>query len=104
MKRRKFIKISTVASACAAAPFNILKAGPSPSSKLNIAVIGVGNQGASNAQALSKTNNIVAFCDVHESWHKKAIKKHRNLHQVKLWKDYRVMFDEIGKDIDAVPI
>lgn len=104
MKRRKFIKISTVASACVAAPFNILKAGPSPNSKLNIAVIGVGNQGAGNAQALSKTDNIVAFCDVHESWHKKAIERYKDLHQVKLWNDYRVMFDKIGKDIDAVCI
>lgn len=104
MKRRKFIKISTVASACAVAPFNILKAGPSPNNKLNIAVIGVGNQGANNAQALSKTDNIIAFCDVHESWHKRAIKRHPDLYHVKLWKDYRVMFDKIGKDIDAVCI
>jgi len=104
MKRRKFIKISTVASACAIAPFNILKAGPSPNEKLNIAVIGVGGQGAGNAQALSKTDNIVAFCDVHESWHKRAISRYKDLQNVKLWKDYRVMFDKIGKDIDAVCI
>jgi len=104
MKRRSFLKTTLALSASGSAPFNILKAGPSPNSKLNIAVIGVGKQGTSNARSFQKTDNIVAFCDVHESWHKKQIKKHKSLHGVKLWKDYRVMFDKIGKEIDAVCI
>jgi len=37
IKRRDFLKGTLAASAIGAAPFNILKAGPSPNSKLNIA-------------------------------------------------------------------
>ena len=102
MNRRQFVKSSVVASASLLAPFNILPAGASPNSKLNIAVIGVGGQGADNARMLAETDNIVAFCDVNEPWHRAAIKKHEMLREVKLWTDYRVMFDEIGKTIDAV--
>lgn len=104
LRRRSFLKTTLAATAFGTAPFNILKAGPSPNSKLNIAVIGVGGQGADNARCLVETDNVIAFCDVHESWHKNAIKKHQILHDVKLWKDYRVMFDKIGKEIDAVCI
>ncbi len=102
MKRRSFLKTTLASTAFGAAPFNILKAGPSPNSKLNIAVIGVGKQGTANARSLSSTDNIVALCDVHEGWHKEQIKDVKNLQGIKLWKDYRVMFDKIGKEIDAV--
>ena len=74
MKRRNFIKKTVLASALAPATFNILKAGPTPNRKLNIAVIGVGGQGAGNALSLQRTDNIVALCDVHESWCQKNIK------------------------------
>ncbi len=104
IERRSFLKTTLAATAFGAAPFNILKAGPSPNSKLNIAVIGVGGQGAANARSLLKSDNIIALCDCHESWHKRAIKNHKPLHDIKLWKDYRVMFDKIGKEIDAVCI
>ena len=104
IKRRSFLKATLATSALGVAPFNILKAGPSPNSKLNIAVIGVGRMGADNARQLAGKDNVIALCDVHESWHKKAIKSHEVLHDIKLWKDYRVMFDKIGKEIDAVCI
>lgn len=102
MKRRDFVRAALGATALGTAPFNIVKAGPSPNSKLNIAAIGVGRQGSDNARTLSRHDNIIALCDVHESWHKRAIGRHKVLHKVKLWKDYRVMFDKIGKEIDAV--
>ena len=37
-----------------------------------------------------------------EAWHKKRVARFKNLHKVKLWKDYRVMYDKIGKEIDAI--
>jgi predicted dehydrogenase len=101
IKRRNFLK-GTLAAAVA--PFNILKAGPSPNSKLNIACIGVGRQGSNNAEYLAESENVIALCDVDEAWHKQAIADEPILHNIKLWKDYRVMFDKIGKDIDAVMI
>lgn len=102
IKRRDFLKGALAGSTLLAAPFNILKAGPSPNSKLNIACIGVGLQGSGNADYLTRSNNVIALCDVDKAWHRKAIASKKSLHNIKLWKDYRVMFDKIGKDIDAV--
>src|SRR5210317_1901927 len=102
IRRRDFLKGALAGSTMVAAPFNILKAGPSPNSKLNIACIGVGMQGSGNAEYLARKNNVIALCDVDKAWHRKAIAGKKNLHGIKLWTDYRVMFDKIGKDIDAV--
>ena len=102
LNRRGFLKSALAASAVWAAPFNILKAGASPNSKLNIACIGVGMQGSGNAEYLAGTDNVIALCDVDEAWHKKQIANRPRLHAIKLWTDYRVMFDKIGKEIDAV--
>ena len=104
IERRSFLKGMLAASAVGVAPFNILKAGPSPNGKLNIACVGVGGRGGAVAGAMAATDNVVALCDVHESWHKRAIKNQTRLHGIKLWKDYRVMFDKMDKDIDAVMI
>ncbi|MHC5056017.1 MAG: Gfo/Idh/MocA family protein [Planctomycetota bacterium] len=101
LTRRGFMKGAISVGALTILPERVW-AGPSPNGKLNIAVIGVGRQGSDNARALSQTDNIIALCDCHESWHKKAIRRHKVLHGVKLWKDYRRMFDRIGEEIDAV--
>ncbi|MBM4029226.1 MAG: gfo/Idh/MocA family oxidoreductase, partial [Planctomycetes bacterium] len=104
LNRRGFLKSALAASAVGVAPFNILQAGASPNSKLNIACIGVGMQGSSNAEHLAGTDNVIALCDVDEAWHKKQIANKPTLQGIKLWTDYRVMFDKIGKEIDAVLI
>ncbi len=102
--RRQFLKTSLAASAVVAAPFNILAAGPSPNSKLNIACIGVGGMGGGDASALAKHDNVIALCDVDEAWHKKSVAERKELHGIKLWTDYREMFDKIGDEIDAVSV
>jgi predicted dehydrogenase len=102
IKRRSFLKATLATTAFGAAPFSILPAGPSPNSKLNIACIGVGGQGSGDASYLARADNVIALCDPDEARHKKCIAGKKNLHAVKLWKDYRVMFDKIGKEIDAV--
>jgi predicted dehydrogenase len=104
LNRRTFLKGTLAASATAVTPFNILRAGPSPNSKLNIACIGVGRRGAQVAAGMAGPDNIVALCDVHESWHRTAIAGQAKLQGIKLWQDYRVMFDKIGKQIDAVMV
>ncbi len=104
IKRRDFLKGALTASAIGVAPFNILKAGPSPNSKLNIACIGVGSQGSGNADSLTRSNNVIALCDVDQAWHGQEIAGKKSLQGIKLWTDYRVMFNKIGKDIDAVLI
>lgn len=69
-----------------------------PSDKLNIACVGIGGMGHSNINNMA-TENLVAFCDV--DW-KYAAPVFNQYPQAKRFKDYRVMLDEMGKDIDAV--
>jgi len=74
-----------------------------PSDKLNIAGIGIGGRGRSDLRNMEK-ENIVALCDV--QWGKDA--KHDNAlvfaayPKAKKYWDWRVMYDEIGKSIDAI--
>lgn len=71
-----------------------------PSDKLNIAGIGVGGMGRRNLSNM-KTENIVALCDV--DW-KYAQKTFDDYPKAKRFKDWRQMFDQIGKEIDAVMV
>ena len=71
-----------------------------PSDKLNIAAIGVGGMGHSNLNNI-KGQNIVALCDVDWGYAKNAFKDYS---KAKKYKDWRRMYDEMGKDIDAVVI
>lgn len=70
-----------------------------PSSKVNIAGVGVGGQGFTNLKAL-QSQNIVALCDVDHGYANKAFKKFPGAAR---YKDYRVMLEK-QKDIDAVLI
>jgi predicted dehydrogenase len=69
-------------------------------SKLNIAGIGVGGQGRGNLEAFhSLGNNLVALCDVDVERAGNLYKKHPG---AKRFDDFRRMFDEMSKEIDAV--
>jgi len=100
LKRRTFLKAALAATA---AP-TVLRAGAPPSRQLNVACVGVGRMGSADAHTISQLENVVALCDVDQAWHKQQAAKFDCLKGVKLWTDYRVMFDKIGKDIDAVHI
>ncbi|MGB8489591.1 MAG: Gfo/Idh/MocA family oxidoreductase [Bacteroidales bacterium] len=70
-----------------------------PSDKLNIAVVGIGGMGNSNLKAVSPTENIVALCDVDWGFAKAVFDANPN---AKRYWDWRKMYDEMGKSIDAV--
>ncbi|MDR3308617.1 MAG: Gfo/Idh/MocA family oxidoreductase, partial [Tannerella sp.] len=70
-----------------------------PSDKLNIAGVGIGGMGSGNLGAVEKTENIVALCDVDWKYSKHVFDR---LSGAKKYKDFRLMYDELGKDIDAV--
>jgi hypothetical protein len=70
-----------------------------PSDKLNIAVVGIGGMGNSNLKAVAPTENIVALCDVDWGYAKKVFQANPN---AKAYWDWRKMYDEMGKSIDAV--
>lgn len=103
LNRRKFIRnFAATAATISIVPRHIL-GGPNfkpPSEKLNIAAIGAGGRAAGDIEAVS-SENIVALCDV--DWRRAggAFNKYPN---AKKYKDYRIMLDEMDKDIDAVVV
>lgn len=102
MKRREFLKRSAIVSIFAIAPSTIFSAagGRSPNERLNIACIGVGGRGGANIDGISK-ENIVALCDVDTTRAEAALKRFPS---AKFYQDFRKMFDEMEKNIDAVVV
>ena len=72
-----------------------------PSDKLNIAGIGIGGVGATNIRNVASSENIVALCDVDWGYSKRIFDAYPAAK--KFW-DFRKMYDEMGKSIDAVII
>jgi predicted dehydrogenase len=71
-----------------------------PSEKLNIAGIGVGGQGRGDLDAVS-SQNIVALCDVDT---RRAGGTFQRFPQAKVYRDFRKMFDDMEKQMDAVVV
>lgn len=72
----------------------------SPNEKLNIACIGVGGRGASNVKGVAG-ETLVAFCDCDD---KRAAEIYRQYPHVRRYRDFRRLFDEMEKEIDAVVV
>jgi predicted dehydrogenase len=71
-----------------------------PSDKLNVACIGIGGRGGASVDAVSG-ENLVALCDVDQRHAGDCFKRHP---QAKPYRDFRKMFDEMEKGIDAVTV
>ncbi|MGD0537390.1 MAG: Gfo/Idh/MocA family oxidoreductase [Verrucomicrobiota bacterium] len=70
--------------------------------KLNVAGIGIGSQGGSDVDAVAgEGQNLVALCDVDDNY---AAKKFAQYPKARRFKDFRVMLDQMHKEIDAVVI
>ncbi|MGJ8638808.1 MAG: Gfo/Idh/MocA family oxidoreductase [Opitutaceae bacterium] len=128
--RRDFLKASAALSAITILPAHVAlgnqsKSGVAPSEKVNLAVIGIGNQGNNDRKVLlgSGLCNVVALCDIDmEGAHtlearythglSNKIPTMRKGHSVPTptalkargFTDFRKMFDEMGDEIDAVLI
>jgi predicted dehydrogenase len=105
LNRRRFLKASAAAAgvgyfAVADVTESRAQRQDDPMRKLNCALIGVGGQGGFSLNGMSKTENIVALCDVDES---NAGKNFARFPKATKYQDYRVMFDK-QKDIEAVAI
>ncbi|HOM48822.1 MAG TPA: Gfo/Idh/MocA family oxidoreductase, partial [Candidatus Hydrogenedentes bacterium] len=72
----------------------------SPNERLNIASIGVGGMGHGDVMKC-RSENIVALCDVD---FKRAEETFYRLPKAKQYKDFRVMLEEMDKEIDAVTV
>lgn len=100
LNRRNFIKTTSLAAGAVAFGVPTLLRAQNLNSKLNIAQIGVGGKGSSDLRCNSG-ENIVALCDVDTS---NAADSVKNYPSAKFYRDFRVMFDELGSGIDAVGV
>ena len=96
--RRSFIKSTTAASTGLFLIPDFLT--NAPNNRLNIAVIGVGGRGKANWDKVPM-ENIVALCDVDDN---RAAKGYKMFPKARKFKDFRVMYDQMAKEIDAVII
>lgn len=69
--------------------------------KLNVAAVGCGGQGAVILNQAAQTENIVALCDVDTARAAATLERRKSVAQ---YKDFRVMLDKEGKNIDACTI
>jgi hypothetical protein len=109
--RRDFLKSSSlIIGAAATAPYFLRAQGAND--RINVACIGVGGKGGSDTdQAFGAGGNIVALCDIDENTLKAKDKHLRDLakkgnrtYDAKLFRDWRKMYAEMGKSIDAVTV
>jgi predicted dehydrogenase len=103
MSRRKFLQTSgTAALGMAIIPGVAMgksfSGKTAPSDKLNIAAVGIGGMGFANLKAV-ESQNIVGLADVDWKYSEQVFQHFPN---AKPYYDFRKMYDEIGKDIDAV--
>jgi hypothetical protein len=103
ISRRSFLQKSTAAAAAlTVVPNTILGKShgyTAPTDKLNIAGIGIGGMGNSNLRNVATSENIVALCDIDWKYAKPVFDTYP---QAKKYWDYRKLYDELGKEIDAV--
>jgi len=100
-KRRDFLKTATLATGAVVFGVPTLLRGSNLNSKLNIAAIGAGGQGRQRhgITAAAKTSSPCA------TWTASiARNSSRNIRRRSFYRDFRIMFDEIGRSIDAVTV
>jgi len=100
LSRRRFLQTSTLATGAVVFGVPTLLRAANLNSKLNIASVGVMGKGQSDTDHCSG-ENIVALCDVDAD---RCAKQREKYSGAKFYQDYRKMFDEMGKGIDAVTV
>jgi len=104
VNRRRFLQASAVAGAgywLTADAVSATLAGQQPSEKVRLAGIGIGGKGSGDINQAGALGQVVAVCDVDENFLNNAANRFAGS---KKFTDYRKMFDEIGKEIDAVTV
>ena len=110
--RRDFLKSSSLLTGGVILGAPYFARSQNPNSKIAIACIGVGGKGGSDTDSAFKLGgDIVGLCDIdanslngkHKQLKDRATKENRT-YDAKLFKDWRKMYEELGKSIDAVVI
>ena len=122
MNRRNFLKLSAAAGAgywLTASAVSATRAADKPMEKLRFAGIGIGGKGSSDIDQCLPLGDVVALCDIDDNTlnAKKNQKESKGKDaggktiwgplqyaHAKPYSDYRKMFDEMGKEIDAVTV
>ena len=106
MSRRTFLKAGTAAAiGLTMATDEVLakakkKKTVAPSDKLNIIGVGIGGRGASDLKGM-ESQNIIALCDTDWAYAKHVFERYP---EAKRYNDWRVCYDEMLKDADAVMV
>ncbi len=98
--RRRFLQTTTLATSAVVFGVPTLLRAKNLNSKLNIAAIGVAGKGKSDTDFCA-SENIMALCDADSSRATEQLKKYPG---ARFFTDYRQMFAELGKSIDAVTV
>src|SRR5436309_14764952 len=97
ISRRHFIKYSTLTAAAFGTAPAFLR-GQNLHNRVNVAVVGAGGKGEGDTDHAAKAGgDIIALCDVDQNTLAKRGVKYPN---AKLFKDYRTMLEQMGKEID----
>jgi len=104
--RRQFLRRTALAAGAATLSFPYVGRVLGANDRINIACIGVGGKGNSDSSDAARCGgHIVAICDVDDKpLASKAKQFAEQFPQLKQYRDYRKLLDEIGKDIDAVTV
>jgi len=71
--------------------------------EIRFGCVGVGGKGQSDSEDAERSGKIVAICDIDDSTIAKR-KETEGFEDAAVFNDYRKMFDEVGKSIDAVTV
>ncbi len=106
LTRRQFLNRTALAVGAATLSFPYVGRVLGANDRINVACIGVNGKGDSDStDAAICGGNIVALCDVDQlSLDRKASQFAQQFPNIKQFKDYRKLLDEMGKDIDAVTV
>ncbi len=107
--RRDFLKQTALAGVGFWAAGGVsLAVSKSPNEQINFACIGVGGKGDSDSDQVTKFGKVVAICDIDDNTlggkANKKVDGKQPFAKARKYNDFRKMFDEMGKDIDAVTV
>jgi len=112
LNRRTFIRRTSLAAGAASLSFPFVGRVLGANDRISVACIGVGGKGESDSsQAFTAGGDIVAICDVdsntlngRDKSFKSMAEKSSRTYDAKHYRDWRKLFDEMGKSIDAVTV
>jgi predicted dehydrogenase len=107
--RRRFIYTTAAATGSLALLPNLTRNVLGANERLNVAGVGAGGKGESDIMKCTNAGGtIIAACDIDtgrvKSLAKKAAEKNKGNSKVETYADWRIMFEKMGKDIDAVTV